>query len=333
VGQRQAEGDARSRAGDRIESLPDGSTRVVLSASQAPGRLPVTRHEWRLRPGSLEVQTRRIGLTRTRRYTDGLLWQQPWRDQDVARQGLVLQTGRQSTVLAVGEETQIRSLGELIASRTGWRLRVSREPLHRATGSVLAPLPLFFLISGLVIAVAGFSQARRAADQIRQLRPVTGNDLDSMPAGSTALATGTIGAFSPLPDPGLVVFDAEGYRVQGRRGPAWSPMLLVQQSFRLQTRGGSLTVQRQSAALVAPRHARWVGEQRYYGFREGDEVTVAGVVAREDGGAILIARVIYGGTPTGLTRRVGQQGLLIAGVGLTAVLIGALLLRAFHGAR
>jgi hypothetical protein len=287
------------------------------------------RHEWLLRPGALEVRTHWLGITHTQRYSHGLLWLQPWRPGKDERQALVLQAGRQTRTLAVGEEIQLRELWERVAAHTGWKRRVSREPVSGSTGQGLPFLPAVFLAGGLFVAALGAIEARREADEIRRLRPATMLEIRSSPTGSPALASGTILPGAERTAVPLVVYDAEGYRVEGRGGPLRSPLVSQQPQFGLRLRDGSIAVQRRGE-LLAPYHTQWVANWRYRGFREGDEATVVGTVAREGRRVSLAAQTIYGGTPAELVRRVQHQGLFVSGVGLTAVVIGALLFRLSH---
>src|SRR6266542_3302786 len=106
--------------------LPDGTT--LLTPRDASRSLPLTREEWRVPAGSIEVRQLLLGIRRVRRYRDGALWLEHRRRGAEWNRALVLRAGGQLNVLASGDEAQLRALGALIAQRTGWRFRISQAP-------------------------------------------------------------------------------------------------------------------------------------------------------------------------------------------------------------
>src|SRR5205823_5352514 len=99
--------------------------------------------------------------------------------------------------------------------------------------------------------------------------------------------------------------------------------------FQLYQRGGPVSVIGDHAVLLQPPHRSREGERSYEGFRVSDTATVMGrVTVESDGRRALTAETIFGGDRPAFIRDQERAGLGIGGMGLTAALVGAAMLRA-----
>jgi hypothetical protein len=320
-----AEDRSPALAGWQLSRLADGSTRLT-TVGRAWWR-GLIREEWRIRRG--QIERRRIGLggRRVQRFTGGALWLEHRRRGAAVERALVVRAGRGAGTVAAGEESELRALGVLMAERAGWRYRVSNTA-PPATGLGAFSLPVVLIAGGLLVALAGFVQARSETAAIRRLTPITPAGLATLQPGATALATGAVSGAAEDRARGFVFYDLYEFRGRGRYGGGWFWMDSPRPDFQLSQPGGLVPVVGDHAALIRPPHRSREGWRSYEGFRVSDTATVMGRVAVDrDGRHVLTAVTIFGGGRAAYIHDQERAGFGMGGMGLVAAMAGAAIFR------